>query len=44
MEYRMRQIRQAAKLYPVLTNEFHDVLTAFVERAPGGPSNLKSKG
>lgn len=44
VEYRMWQIRQAAKLYPDLANEVYDVLMAFVDREPGGLDSLKSKG
>jgi len=44
VEYRMWQVRQAAKLYPDLTSEVYDVLMAFVAREPGGLSSLKSKG
>ncbi len=44
IEYRMWQVSQAAKLYPLITNEVYDVLMGYVSREPGGLSSLRSKG
>lgn len=44
IEYRMWQVRQAAKLHPHLTNEVYDLLMTYVAREPGGLSSLRSRG
>ncbi len=44
IEYRMWEIRQAAKLFPLLADEMYDLLMGYVGREPGGLSNLRSKG
>lgn len=44
IEYRMWQIRQAATLYPKITDEVYDMLMGYVAREPGGLSSLRSTG